>query len=170
LRAATSKGEQLEILDGMLSDAVAYLMNIHARFLFEEQLYQIRRDGEVPAARLSEMMLAAQQEAFMDGLAADGWNPNFWISKLHFYFSGVPFYNFPYTFGYLLSLGIYALGADGGDGFPEQYRRLLRATGCQDAEDAVLATFGYDLSDAQFWHKSLDVVEQRVERFLRLLE
>ena len=168
LRQSNSSSEQLEILDCMLSDSVAFLMNIHARFIFEDNFHSERADGELPSKRLSELMLEAQKQSYLDGLADDGWNESFWISKLHFYISGWPFYNFPYTFGYLLSLGVYALRAEGGKDFPEQYRQLLIATGCMDAEDAVKSTLGYDLSDPQFWDKSLDIVESRVERFLKL--
>jgi oligoendopeptidase F len=154
----------------MLSDSVAYLMNIHARFLFEDRFHLERADGELSAARFSELMLAAQREAYRNTLADDGWNPRFWASKLHFYISGLPFYNFPYTFGYLLSLGIYALAAEAGPEFPEQYRRLLIATGCQETEEAVQSTLGYDLTGPVFWNKSLDIVERRIARFLELAD
>lgn len=168
LRVCDSAADQLTILDLMLSDAVAFLMNIHARFLFEDAFHRERADGELSAERLSELMLAAQNEAYVNGLAADGWYPNFWISKLHFYITGLPFYNFPYTFGYLLSLGVYAVGVESGEDFPEQYRKLLLATGCQQTEEAVESTLGYDLTAPEFWHKSLDIVERRVARFLEL--
>jgi pepF/M3 family oligoendopeptidase len=168
LTETESVSGQLEILDAMLSDAVSYLMNIHARFVFEDSFYRRRAEGEVPAEELSTMMLDAQKVAYLDALADGGWNPSFWISKLHFYISGWPFYNFPYTFGYLLSLGVYALGAEGSDDFPEQYRQLLIATGCQDTEDAVQSTLGYDLTNVDFWNKSLDIVQRRVDRFLDL--
>ncbi|MCY2963108.1 MAG: hypothetical protein NT069_05540, partial [Planctomycetota bacterium] len=44
----------------------------------------------------------------------------------------------------------------------------LIATGCMETEQAVQSTFGYDLSRPDFWNKSLDVVERRVEQFLEL--
>lgn len=170
LRQSSRQSEQIEILDNMLSDSVVFLMNIHARFLFEDRFHQQRPAGELSASQLSEMMLEAQKEAYLDALADDGWNPSFWISKLHFYISGWPFYNFPYTFGHLLSLGVYAAGLQGGEDFPERYRQLLIATGCMDAEDAVESTLGYDLTSDEFWNKSLDIVEQRVAKFLSLTE
>ena len=34
-------------------------------------------------------------------------DPVFWASKLHFYISGIAFYNFPYLFGYLFSNAVY---------------------------------------------------------------
>ncbi len=166
LRRSDSAAEQTEILDSMLADAVVYLMNIHARLIFEDAFHRERADGELPAARLSELMLNAQQQSYLSALADDGCNPSFWISKLHFYISDWPFYNFPYTFGYLLSLGVYALAQEGGEDFPQRYRRLLIATGCQDTEDAVRSTFGYDLSGTDFWNKSLDIIGSRVDRFL----
>ncbi|HEV7998719.1 MAG TPA: M3 family oligoendopeptidase [Planctomycetaceae bacterium] len=168
LKAAASRDERLVLLDGMLGDAVSYLMNIHARFLFEDRFHVERAAGEVPAARLSELMRAAQQDAFCDSLADDGWNPNFWVSKLHFYISSLPFYNFPYTFGFLLSTGVYALAADFGGQFSERYERLLQATGSLPTEQAVQSTLGYDLTEPTFWNRSLDVVERRVEQFLEL--
>ncbi|MGH7201925.1 MAG: M3 family oligoendopeptidase, partial [Planctomycetaceae bacterium] len=148
--------------------AVAFLMNIHARFLFEDAFHKERRDGELTSDRLNALMLAAQKDAFLDGLAGDGWNPHFWISKLHFYITELPFYNFPYTFGYLLSLGIYATAAEFGAAFPAKYRDLLIATGCRETEDAVASTFGHDLARPEFWNRSLDIVEARVRRFVEL--
>ena len=168
LRAAKSAADELQLLDNMLGDAVAFLMNIHARFLFEDRFHRERRQGEVSPDRLSELMLAAQREAYLDALADDGWNPRFWVSKLHFYISGLPFYNFPYTFGYLLSLGTFASAKNFSGDFPARYRKLLIATGCCEAEEAVQSTLGDDLTKPDFWNRSLDVIDQRVERFLQL--
>lgn len=168
LRSAKSSADELKLLDNMLGDAVVFLMNIHARFVFEDRYHHERREGEVAAERLSELMLAAQRETYLDALADDGWNSRFWVSKLHFYISGLPFYNFPYTFGYLLSLGTFATAKSFAGDFPARYRKLLIATGCCEAEDAVQSTLGDDLTRPNFWNRSLDVVEQRVERFLKL--
>lgn len=168
LARAESKEEKLSILDGMLGDAVAFLMNIHARFLFENAFHKKRADGELSADELSELMLIAQKEAYAEGFSEDGYNPRFWVSKLHFYITEIPFYNFPYTFGYLLSLGVYAMAPSLGKDFPEQYKKLLIATGCQETEAAVKSTLGQDLTTPDFWNKSLDIVEQRVARYKEL--
>jgi oligoendopeptidase F len=145
-------------------------MNIHARFLFECRFHEERAQGELPAARLSELMLESQKAAYLDSLAPEGWYPDFWVSKLHFYISGLPFYNFPYTFGYLLSTGLYALSQGAGGKFPEQYRRLLVATGCMETEPAVQLSTGYNLAEPAFWEKSLDVIERRIGQFVDLVE
>lgn len=168
LEKCRSDYERLGILEAMLSDAAAFCMNIHARFLFENQFHQERAQGELTAQRFSELMQAAQKEAYLGALADDGGNPRFWASKLHFYITGLPFYNFPYTFGYLLSLGLYALGKEMGPSFPAAYDRLLIATGNSDAEDAVKSSFGFDLREPAFWHKSLDLIEQKANEFISL--
>lgn len=170
LAAATSVSEQLGMLDQMLGDAVAFLMNIHCRFLFEDRFYRVRQKGELTAAELSGLMEAAQKEAYLNVFEEGGWYSGFWISKLHFYIHGWPFYNFPYTFGYLLSNGLYSIAAEGESDFPERYRQFLVATGCQLTEDAVQSSLGYDLRQPDFWIRSIDVIAQRVERFVTLAD
>ena len=167
LASCECQNEKRSLLDKMLSDSVAFLMNIHARFLFEDRFHRERPNGEVSSEQLSEFMLAAQKEAYLDALADDGWYPGAWISKLHYYITEWPFYNFPYTFGYLLSLGTYSLAKDSSD-FPQQFMDFLVATGCMSSEDAVQKSFGFDLREPDFWNRSLDVVENRVRQFLEL--
>lgn len=166
LAEADSDAKKLGILNNMLSDSVAFMMNIHARFSFENQFHVERAEGELTSDRLTEIMYDAQKEAYCD--AFEDWSSAFWISKLHFYITGWPFYNFPYTFGYLLSLGVYSTAEEFGDDFPTKYRELLIATGCMNAEEAVQSTLGYDLTKPEFWHKSIDIIDSRVDEFLKV--
>ncbi|WP_010587453.1 M3 family oligoendopeptidase [Schlesneria paludicola] len=170
LQRAASDYERLQMLDGMIGDAVAFLMNIHARFLFEDEFHRQRKNGELTSTQLSQLMEQAQRTAYLGLLSDDGWNPRFWVSKLHFYITSLPFYNFPYTFGYLLSLGVYAIGKESKGDFPKQYRELLLATGCQDAEEAVQSTMGFDLRKPDFWQKSLNIVADRVKQFVTIAD
>ena len=115
-------------------------------------------------------MLAAQKEAYLSSLADDGWYPDFWVSKLHFYISGLPFYNFPYTFGYLLSTGLYALSQGAGD---EISRSIPRVCWWQPAAWRPKPRYNRRLDmtwrKREFWEKSLDVIERRVGQFLELV-
>ena len=168
LARAKSAGEKLGILNNMVTDSVAFLMNIHARFLFENRFHEERAEGELTSARFTELIVEAQKEAYLD--AFDEWSEMFWANKLHFYISGLPFYNFPYTFGYLLSQGIYATAGEFGDKFSDKYRELLIATGCMNAEEAVQSTLGYDLTKADFWNRAIDMVDAKVNDFLETSE
>ena len=66
-------------------------------------------------------------------------------------------------------LGIYAVARDAGSvDFPSRYREFLLATGNRSTEDTVKDSFGYDLREPDFWNRSLDVVADRVRRFVDL--
>ncbi len=170
LADAETDHDKRSILDNMCSDAVAFLMNIHCRFLFEDAFHHERANGELSTQRFFELMEDAQKQAYQNALDEEGYYPGFWISKLHFYISSWPFYNFPYTFGYLLSQGIYALSQESSTEFSESYRRFLLATGCMETEEAVESTLGYDLTQPDFWHKCLDIVESHVQEFTALCQ
>lgn len=153
---------QLAILDTKLQRSVTYLMNIHARFLFECQFYQERKKGYVTVPRLNAMMEEAQKKAF-DGLLSE-WHPLFWFSKQHFFNTEVPFYNFPYTFGYLFSQGIYSK-LQGRKERDEEYRMLLLDTGRMETEQLALKHLGVKLEEPGFWNEALLSVKKDVEAY-----
>jgi pepF/M3 family oligoendopeptidase len=166
VKEANSADEKLALLEDKIQRSVAFFMNIHARFLFETRFYEERKKGTVPASRLNELMEEAQREAFGDGLGEV--HPHFWASKLHFYITSVPFYNFPYTFGYLFSLSIYAKAIEEGSSFEEKYIALLRDTAIMSVEDLAMKHLGEDITQHAFWEKGIALCVQDVEEFLEL--
>ncbi|WP_219838699.1 M3 family oligoendopeptidase [Paenibacillus sp. R14(2021)] len=168
LEAATERDEKLALLDEKLQSAVAFFMNIHARFLFETRFYEKRRAGMVDQEELGKLMEAAQQEAFSGALGK--LHPHFWAAKLHFYLTDVPFYNFPYTFGYLFSSGIYAIAKKEGASFSERYVALLRDTGLMTVEALAEKHLGVRLDEAGFWREAVALVLADVDAFLGLTE
>ena len=82
-----------------------------------------------------------------------------------FYITGTPFYNFPYTFGYLFSLGIYAGLQAEGPAFAK-YRALLRDTGRMQVEDLARKHLGADLTKPDFWQEAVDLALADVDQFL----
>src|SRR5690606_13133475 len=149
VKEATSKEEKITLLDNKMQNALAMFMNIHARFLFETRFYAERQEGIVTEERISELMIGAQNEAFKGALSNN--HPTFWASKLHFYISDVSFYNFPYTFGYLFSLGIYNRSLEEGTGFEDKYIELLQDTGRMTTEDLAQKHLNVDLTQPDFW-------------------
>ncbi|WP_075619011.1 M3 family oligoendopeptidase [Paenisporosarcina indica] len=166
VKEAKSAEEKLALLEDKIQRSVAFFMNIHARFLFETRFYEERKKGFVPAARLNSLMEEAQREAFGDGLGEV--HPHFWASKLHFYITGVPFYNFPYTFGYLFSLSIYAKAIEEGRSFEEKYISLLRDTAIMSVEDLAKKHLNEDITQHAFWEKGIALCVKDVEEFLEL--
>lgn len=166
VKAAETKEEQIALLEDKIQRSVAFFMNIHARFLFETRFYEERKNGVVPAARLNTLMEEAQREAYGDAL--DTVHPHFWASKLHFYITGVPFYNFPYTFGYLFSLSIYAKALEEGTDFEEKYVALLQDTAIMTVEDLAKKHLDEDITQQAFWEKGVALCVKDVEDFLKL--
>jgi oligoendopeptidase F len=165
-RARDSHEDRLAILDGRLQDAAVFLLNIPARFSFEKALYEERAHGELAVSRLCALMLDAEREWYGDALDPDDLDPWFWASKLHFYITSISFYNFPYTFGYLFSLGIFARAKREGPGFLPRYEALLRSTGGASAEQVAQGALGVDLRKPDFWNASLDLIEENLDEYL----
>ncbi|MBO1510915.1 M3 family oligoendopeptidase [Metabacillus bambusae] len=163
---ANDKTERLALLEDKLQRSVALLMNIHARFLFETRFYEERKQGYVSSERLSELMVEAQKEAYCDSL--EEYHPHFWASKLHFFITDVPFYNFPYTFGYLFSLGIYAKALEEGEVFEKQYIALLKDTGSMSVEELAAKHLSVDLTKRDFWEQAVKMAVSDVEEFIQL--
>ncbi|MDC3412722.1 M3 family oligoendopeptidase [Aquibacillus sp. 3ASR75-11] len=168
VKEATNKQEKIALLENKIQRSVAFFMNIHARFLFETKFYEERKQGLVSVEKLKELMVGAETEAYCGEL--EEYDPMFWASKLHFHITDVPFYNFPYTFGYLFSLGIYANALDGEDNFEESYQALLRDTGQMQVEDLAKKHLGIDLEELDFWEKAIQICIRDVEEFLKLTE
>ncbi|QII83018.1 M3 family oligoendopeptidase [Jeotgalibaca arthritidis] len=166
--AAESDEEKISLLNTKLENATAMFLNIHARFLFEQAFYTERQKGLVSAERLSELMVDAQKEAFQNQLSE--YHPHFWASKLHFFIDNVPFYNFPYTFGFLFSLSIFAEYQKNPAGFEEKYMALLKDTAVMKTEDLVMKHLGKDIRSLAFWEQGLAIMEKDVHTFLALTE
>lgn len=147
------------LLDCEVNRAPGYLLNITARYEFERVFYEERAAGEVPVSRLRTLMVEAQRRVFGDTLAEGGEDPCFWASKLHFFISGVSFYNYPYVFGYLLSHALFARFRREGPGFLVHYEAFLRRTGSATCEEAVRETLGADLGDPAFWAEAIRNIE-----------
>ncbi|MER2127416.1 M3 family oligoendopeptidase [Solibacillus sp. FSL H8-0523] len=163
---ATNEQEKIALLEDKIQRSVAFFMNIHARYLFETRFYEERKNGVVSTKRINEIMEEAQVEAHAGGLGET--HPHFWASKMHFYITGVPFYNFPYTFGYLFSLSIYAKAKEEGTGFEEKYMALLRDTAVMTVEELAMKHLGEDITKEDFWLKGIALCEKDVEEFITL--
>lgn len=168
VRNAASDEEKIALLANKLEGATSMFLNIRARFLFEDNFYKERAEGIVSETRLNELMVEAQKEAYGNSLSS--YHPHFWAAKLHFFIDSVPFYNFPYTFGYLFSLGIYAEYLKQPEGFEEKYIALLRDTGSMKVEDLAKKHLDVDVTKEDFWAAGIALVAKDVEEFIELTD
>jgi pepF/M3 family oligoendopeptidase len=168
VKDANNVQEKIGLLEEKIQNSIAFFMNIHARFLFETRFYDKRKEGLVSAQELSELMEEAQKEAYCGALSS--YHPHFWASKLHFYITGVPFYNYPYTFGYMFSTGLYVRAQQEGASFADKYDALLRDTGVMTVEELALKHLDADLTGSEFWQSAMDLCISDVKEFLQMTE
>lgn len=163
LKKATSREEKLKILWQDAESAAALLINIPARYEFEKNLVEARKEKSQTPEEMRTLMKGAWKKWYEDTLTS--YDDMFWASKLHFSISSLGFYNYPYLFGYLFSLGIYGQKDKYGDDFANLYHEILKDTGTMTAEALIEKHLTKDITSADFWSDSLSIVRNQVEAF-----
>jgi pepF/M3 family oligoendopeptidase len=165
--ADASPSEELHVLEQALEDSTQVIVDILSRFRFETMLFDRRSSGALGADELCELMREAQLETYGDGLDPDTLHPYMWAAKPHYYNHELPFYNFPYAFGQLFGLALYAQYQAGTPDFPRRYREILTMTGRASAVE-VTREAGFDIESPDFWRGGIELIEARVKRLEEL--
>jgi oligoendopeptidase F len=158
---------RIALLEQQLSDAAQVIVDIMSRYLFESEVVARRADSTLGARELCEIMLEAQKQTYGDGLDPECLHPYMWACKSHYYSTDVHFYNFPYAFGQLFAVGVYALYEQKGAAFLPDYEKLLRSAGSGMVRD-VAASVGIDVADVNFWRGSLKVFADKLNELEQL--
>lgn len=159
--------EALAILESEISDATQVIVDIYSRFLFEKSLFEQRKDGALSVEEIKELMINAQKESYGDGLDPEYLHPYMWTWKPHYYDADINYYNFPYAFGLLFAKGLYSVYQERGQEFAKDYEDLLSITGKNKLSD-VTKVLAIDISDIDFWRNSLKIVEEDIEKFIKI--
>jgi pepF/M3 family oligoendopeptidase len=163
------EGDKLAILESSLQDATQVIVDILSRYKFEQMVFAKRGKAELAPEELCDMMKDAQRQTYGDGLAEETLHPYMWAVKPHYYRPELSFYNFPYAFGQLFGLGLFAQYQDQPTSFPERYRELLQITGRASAEE-VTNQAGFDIESKEFWKSGLDSIGERIAELKKLAE
>ncbi|SMB93932.1 M3 family oligoendopeptidase [Deinococcus hopiensis] len=168
LEGATGE-ERLYVLETQLLGHAQVVVDIHSRFLFERAVFQKRAERDLTGQELNNLMTWAQRETYGDALNTT--HPYMWAVKPHYYSLG--FYNYPYTFGLLFGLGLYAqyrqAKAEGREAdFQARYDDLLSSTGLAGAR-TLAARFGIDLHAPEFWEESLDLIRGQIREYEKII-
>ena len=159
--------DRLALLDVDLIGANQVVVDIHSRFLFETEVFARRQKRTLGVSELNEIMLSAQRDAYGDGLDQTTAHPHMWVLKPHYY--GSHFYNWPYTYGLLFGLGLYAQYQLDPEKFRDGYDDVLSRAGMDTAEQLGQA-FGIDVTSESFWTASLDVLRARMRNYEQLAQ
>ena len=143
----------------MLAGKVEDMLNTVVRQIafcdFEMRVHGERKEGELTAERIGEIWMDVQSESLGPTFRFDEEYKNYWSYIPHFIHT--PFYVYAYAFGDCLVNSLYDVFQNGHEGFQEKYLDMLRAGGTKRHKE-LLAPFGLDASDPDFWKRGLKVL------------
>ncbi|MEQ5827422.1 M3 family oligoendopeptidase [Sulfitobacter sp. NFXS29] len=160
LDKAKTQSERKVLLAGKVEDMINTVVRQIAFYDFECKLHEARRGGELTPDDINALWMSVQAESlgpafeYMDGYET------FWAYIPHFVHS--PFYVYAYAFGDGLVNALYAVYAEGEEGFEEKYFDMLKAGGSKHHKE-LLAPFGLDASDPAFWDKGLSMISDMID-------
>lgn len=160
LEQAGDGAERKAMLAQKVEDMINTVVRQIAFYCFERKVHEARRDGELTSDQLGEMWLEVQRESLGPSVDLRPGYETYWSYIPHFIHS--PFYVYAYAFGDCLVNSLYAVYEGAEDGFAEKYLDMLRAGGSKHHKE-LLAPFGLDASDPNFWSMGLGVIERMID-------
>ena len=155
LAATTDKKQRKAMLAAKVEDMINTVVRQIAFYSFERKVHLERRNGELTVDKLCELWMSVQSESLGPAIKLKPGYETFWCYIPHFIHS--PFYVYAYAFGDCLVNSLYAVYEKSAAGFAERYLAMLSAGGTKHHSE-LLAPFGLDARDPQFWDDGLSVI------------
>ena len=155
LGAETDPKRRKVMLAAKVEDMLNTVVRQIAMHGFETRVHDERREGELLPERLGAIWMETQAESLGPALRFEDDYRHYWAYIPHFIHA--PFYVYAYAFGDCLVNSLYAVYQGAGAGFAEKYLDMLKAGGTKRHKE-LLAPFGLDASQPEFWTQGLDVI------------
>ncbi len=137
-------------------------MSIRGAYLFENEFYQYRKESPLDFRQIEELSLKCQEKAY--GSSLHEYEPYVWTKYVQFYQASVPFYNYPYSFGFLFSIGLLEQAKED-EYFNLKFKGFLSETGKLPLEQLAINHFQIELSRPEFWKRAVQNVVQDIEQY-----
>ncbi|HDR4441388.1 TPA: oligoendopeptidase F [Bacillus cereus] len=155
------------LLSWKIRNCFNYVMAIRASFEFEKNFYEKCKESPISADEIEKISIVAQEKAY--GNALSEYQPFVWMKYVQLYIADVPFYNYPYTFGYLVSFSLLEIAKENKSTFHSKYKELLRETGKAPVEELIKKHFEIDITSYAFWDKAFKQISKDIDAYLRLI-
>ena len=165
LEGETDPARRKILLAGKVEDMLNTVVRQIAFHHFETKVHDERKVGELAPERLGEIWMEIQAESLGPAIKLEDEYQHFWAYIPHFIHT--PFYVYAYAFGDCLVNSLYDVFSDGHAAFQGKYLEMLRAGGTLRHKE-LLAPFGLDASDPQFWKRGLNVVSGFIDELEQL--
>ena len=156
LGEAKSDSQKKVLLSDKLADSYATICRQNFIVKFEIEAHEAIQKG-IEQKDLSKLWLANLNEQFGDSVIVDPLFQYEWSYIPHIIHT--PFYCYAYNFGELLSMALYARYKTEGQTFVPSIEKILSAGGSKDPNE-VLQEVGIDMSSADFWQGSFELINQ----------
>ncbi len=163
----SERRERKAMLAQKVEDMINTVVRQIAFYEFERKVHTERRRGELTSDQIGELWLEVQAESLGPAIRLREGYETFWAYIPHFIHS--PFYVYAYAFGDCLVNSLFAVYQNAEKGFQEKYFDMLRAGGTKHHSE-LLAPFGLDASDPEFWSRGLAVIEGLIDELEALDE
>ncbi|MDG6093743.1 M3 family oligoendopeptidase [Acetobacter sp. AN02] len=161
LDSETDPERRRRLLAGKVEDMLNTVVRQIAFYRFETLLHEERRKGELLPERFGELWRQVQTESLGPVFNFTPEYDVFWAYVPHFFHT--PFYVYAYAFGDCLVNALYGVFQDGLPDFRDKYMEMLEAGGTLRHRE-LLAPFGLDASDPEFWRRGLDVISGFIDQ------
>ncbi|MFN3263128.1 MAG: M3 family oligoendopeptidase [Pikeienuella sp.] len=160
LLAAAAPEKRKAMLASKVEDMINTVVRQIAFYEFESRVHAARREGELTKEQLGEIWMGVQRESLGPVFDfAEGYE-TYWTYIPHFIHS--PFYVYAYAFGDGLVNALYARYEAEPEGFQQKYFDMLAAGGAKHHRE-LLAPFGLDATDPDFWKMGLGVISGMID-------
>ena len=160
LDKTTDPKQRFALLSSKVEDMLNTVVRQIAFYSFERKVHTARRQGELRTEEINAIWLDVQSASLGDAIIQNEGYEIFWTYIPHFIHS--PFYVYAYAFGDCLVNSLYAQYEKSSEGFAERYFELLKAGGSKHHSE-LLAPFGLDAKDPNFWSLGLSMIEGLID-------
>jgi oligoendopeptidase F len=153
------------LLAGKVEDMLNTVVRQIAFHDFECQVHNARKNGELSQEQICDSWMSVQKESLGPAFHFDDEYKYYWSYISHFLH--VPFYVYAYAFGDCLVNSLYNVYATKGvPDFESKYIDMLSAGGKLRHKE-LLAPFGLDASQPDFWRRGMKTIEDFIDELER---
>jgi oligoendopeptidase F len=153
------------MIAGKVEDMINTVVRQIAFYTFERKVHEARRNGELTPEQVNAIWMDVQAESLGPAIELKPGYEVFWTYVPHFIHS--PFYVYAYAFGDCLVNSLYGLYEEAHPGFVGKYFDMLKP-GCTKHHSELLAPFGLDASNPEFWPKGINVIAGMIDELERM--
>lgn len=148
------------MIAGKVEDMLNTVVRQVAFCEFERQVHDGRRHGELSTDSINKIWINVQKESLGSAIKFEDTYKYYWSYIPHFIHS--PFYVYAYAFGECLVNSLYSVYEKQPEGFAAKYIKMLEAGGTLRHKE-LLAPFGLNSADPNFWQGGLDVISNFID-------